>query len=68
MPNFVSKSKISIMKPTVKTSEIAGFEPDGTPISNADLVKSVLKGSREAKAGKKVSFDELKTELLPPQG
>ena len=56
------------MKPILKTAEIAGFEPDGTPISNADLVKSVLKGSREAKSGKKVSFDELKTQLLPPQG
>ena len=52
------------MKPIVKTDNIAGFVPDGTPISNVDLVKSVLKGSREAKAGKKVSFDELKAQIL----
>ncbi len=43
---------------------IAGFEVDGTPITEDELVASILEGSREVRAGKKITLADLKKELL----
>jgi len=44
-------------------AEVAGYETDGTPITEDELVKSILEGSREAKAGNKIPFEQLKAEF-----
>ncbi len=42
----------------------AAYEADGTPISEEELVKSILDGSREVRGGKKIGLKDLKNELL----
>lgn len=44
-------------------ANIAGYEADGTPITEDELVKSILEGTREAKAGNKIPFEQLKAEF-----
>lgn len=51
----------SLVPPAVSS---AAFEADGTPISEEDLVESILQGSREVRAGKKIALKDLKQELL----
>ncbi len=48
---------------TVEPSNFVGFEVDGTPITEEELVKSILEGTREAKAGNKIPFEQLKAEF-----
>ena len=43
---------------------LAAFEADGTPITEDELVTSILEGSREVRAGKKIALADLKKELL----
>ena len=43
---------------------IAGYEADGTPITEDELVASILESSQEVREGKKIAFDDLKRALL----
>ena len=49
---------------TLPAPGIAAFEADGTPIAEDELVASILEGSREVRAGKKIALADLKKELL----
>jgi len=49
---------------TLPAPGIAAFEADGTPITEDELVASILEGSREVRAGKKIALADLKKELL----
>lgn len=43
---------------------IVAFEADGAPITEEELVASILEGSLEVRAGKKIALIDLKKELL----
>lgn len=43
---------------------IAAYEADGTPITEDELVASILGASVEMRAGKKIALADLKQELL----
>ncbi|MDO8367662.1 MAG: hypothetical protein Q7T20_12750 [Saprospiraceae bacterium] len=49
---------------TLPAAGFAAFEADGTPITEDELVASILEGSREVRAGKKIALADLKKELL----
>jgi hypothetical protein len=49
---------------TIPAPSAAAYEADGTPISEEELVESILEGSREVRAGKKIALEDLKKELL----
>jgi len=42
----------------------AAYEADGTPISEDELIKSILESNLEVRAGKKIGLEDLKKELL----
>ena len=42
---------------------IAGYEADGTPITDEDLVESIVASSREVRAGQIISHAEMKNLL-----
>lgn len=44
--------------------EAAAFEADGTPISEGELIASILEAGQEVRAGRKISLADLKKELL----
>lgn len=43
---------------------VVAYEADGTPLTEDELVASILEASREVREGKKISLDDLKKELL----
>ncbi len=43
---------------------VVAYEADGTPITEDELVASILEASQEVREGKKISLDDLKKELL----
>ena len=45
------------------SEEIAGYDMDGTPITDEDLVQSVLTSSQAAKSGEVISHTEMKIML-----
>lgn len=49
---------------TLPSSSAAAYEADGTPISESELVETILAGSREVRAGNKIALADLKKELL----
>jgi len=49
---------------TLPAPGIAAYEADGTPITEDELVASILKASQEVRAGKKIALADLKKELL----
>ncbi|MEK7257086.1 MAG: hypothetical protein AAB316_20190 [Bacteroidota bacterium] len=46
-----------------KKANPVGYEPGGEPITEEELVRSILEGSQEAKAGEKIPFHQLKAEF-----
>lgn len=50
------------IQPT-EQDDIAGYEADGEPITEEALVASILEGSREARAGQKISMENMRAEL-----
>ncbi|MFN0215925.1 MAG: hypothetical protein ACKVT2_16825 [Saprospiraceae bacterium] len=42
---------------------VVGYEADGTPISDDEFVSSILSSSQEAKSGKVLTHEEMKTLL-----
>ncbi len=46
-----------------KAERIAGYEADGQPITEEELVESILISQQEVRAGKKIPFQQLKTEF-----
>ncbi|HNM26307.1 MAG TPA: hypothetical protein PKL15_12790 [Saprospiraceae bacterium] len=51
----------SIDKPA---AGVLHYEADGTPITETELVESILEANREVKEGKKIALSDLKKELL----
>ena len=43
--------------------DIIGYEASGEAITEDELVASILEGSRQARAGQKIAFKDLKAEL-----
>ena len=43
---------------------IAAYEADGAPITEDELVKSILEAGKEIQAGNKIALTDLKKELL----
>lgn len=42
---------------------VAGYDADGSPVTEEELVKSILDASREMREGKKISINEMKAVL-----
>ena len=49
---------------TVPSPGIVAFDAEGAPITEEELVESILEGSREVRAGRKIALIDLKNELL----
>lgn len=45
------------------SSDTVGYEADGEPISEEELIHSILEGSRQVREGEKISMEDLKREL-----
>lgn len=49
--------------PSSEDMDIAGYEADGEPISEEELIHSILEASADAKSGNTISFEKMKAEL-----
>ena len=57
---------VLLKKLTMKELEedgVAGYEADGTPVTEEELIESILESSRETRAGNVISHTEMKTLL-----
>jgi len=60
----VLQSIYTLLKKLSQEEEsIAGYDVEGEPISEDELVASILEASRDSKAGNKIAMDDLKREM-----
>lgn len=57
------KSIYILLQRTQVSDEVVGYEIDGTPISEDDLVASILEEKASVARGERISFEDMKKEL-----
>lgn len=58
------QSILVLLRKSLSAPGIAAYDIDGAPITEDELVASILEGSREVREGKKIRLEDLKNELL----
>lgn len=53
-----------LLKHTQPTKDIVGYEPDGSAISEEELIASILEDKPAIAAGQVISFEAMKKELV----
>ncbi len=59
----VLHSIYTLLKKLSQEESIAGYDVEGEPISEDELVATILEASRDSKAGNKIAMDDLKREM-----